>query len=250
MRIQLILFILVIVFLIFFYKRSEFKDIEDDTIPKIIHQVAMSKLRDEKDWPESWKHCQQSWRTLFPDYEYMLWDDDAADQLIRNDYPWFYNTYKSYKRDIFRIDAIRCFILHKYGGIYADMDYECLKNFEHLLPKGLVCITEGSFTTEPLQNSLMASPPNHEFWRHIWKYLEERKDETDVLEVAGPKLFIYAAEQHPELVYPLERGIFTKEYTMLYNPIIKIDDEIDENLVAIHHNNGSWVNFDDFLQMI
>lgn len=30
-------------------------------------------------------------------------------------------------------DAIRYFVLHKYGGVYLDMDVECFRNMEHTL---------------------------------------------------------------------------------------------------------------------
>jgi len=249
MKTQLLILLLVILltFLIPFRKSTYEED--GGRIPKIIHQVAMSKLSHPDTWPENWKMCQKTWREKFPEYEYKLWNDEMAEELIRDEYPWFYNTYKGYDRDIFRIDAIRYFILYHYGGIYADMDFECIKNFESLLPTHKACLCEPPFKSETFQNSLMASPPRHEFWSYVWEYLDENKNETNVFKVAGPEAIMKVAEEHSDMVFTLKREIFTKEYTLLYNPWIKIDDDIDENIVAIHHGGGSWATLEEKLKM-
>jgi mannosyltransferase OCH1-like enzyme len=139
------------VFLLFFY--SFFLDISSsnetfinniNNIPKIIHQTAP---RDKSKWKEEWHSCQQTWKDLFPESEYkhVMWNDDDLENLISNDFPWYYDIYKSYKKNIQRIDIARYFILYKYGGIYADMDYMCMKNFYDTLPSNKVSISESPY---------------------------------------------------------------------------------------------------------
>ena len=100
-------------------------------IPKIIHQSAPA---DKSKWPEIWAKCQKKWKELFPapKYEYKMWTDEDLDALMKNDFPEYYDMYKGYDQNIKRFDIARYFILHKYGGIYADMDYICFKNFYDL----------------------------------------------------------------------------------------------------------------------
>ena len=54
--------------------------------------------------------------------EYMFWSDHDSRELIRTDFPWFLHTFDAYKHPIQRADAIRYFVLYKYGGVYCDMD--------------------------------------------------------------------------------------------------------------------------------
>lgn len=72
--------------------------------------------------------------------QYILWTDKTARELIKNEYSWFLTVYDSYPYNIQRADAMRYFILHKYGGIYMDLDIGCarpmnpLLRFEAILP--------------------------------------------------------------------------------------------------------------------
>ena len=99
-------------------------------IPKIIHQTWETNNIPydvyKKEWVESWKKNH-------PDWEYKLWTDEDRRALIKRHYLWFLKIYDSYELDIMRADAARYFILHYCGGLYADLDYECLKNIEPLI---------------------------------------------------------------------------------------------------------------------
>ena len=71
----------------------------------------------------------------------MLWTDAKSRQLIADHYSWFLPTFDGYKYPIQRADAIRYFVLHRFGGIYMDLDVGCLRpidpllDFEVILPK-------------------------------------------------------------------------------------------------------------------
>lgn len=162
-------------------------------IPKIIHQTAPA---DETKWPFLWKICQKTWQEKFPDWQYMFWNDDDLEKFIREEYPWFYETYMSYDKTIKRVDAARYFILHKYGGIYADMDYECLKNFEHLIPPDKVSIGVSPLFNRPdmdrklYDNALMISPAGHPAWEKAFEILEAHRYEPNPLFCTGPKITI------------------------------------------------------------
>ena len=128
-------------------------------IPKIIHQSAYSN---KNEWHLIWKLCQPSVLKHFKDFEYKLWDDDSLDNFVKEKYPEFYNEYKKFPGHIFQLDCVRYLLLHYYGGIYIDMDIYCYENFYNEL-KGEVNLVE-SIGDELVQNSLMASIPNHPFW--------------------------------------------------------------------------------------
>ena len=104
------------------------KETFSERIPKIIHQTAPA---DKSTHPLTWTKCHESWKREFPEstYKHIMWTDEDLDILIKNDFPWFYSYYINYPKNIERIDIARYFILYKHGGIYADMDFYCNKNF-------------------------------------------------------------------------------------------------------------------------
>jgi len=184
-------------------------------IPKIIHQTAPA---DKTKWHKIWIMCQYTWKLCFPDWEYKFWSDEDLDTFIKTEYNWFYDTYIKYPNQIFRVDAARYFILYHYGGLYADMDYECFINFEHLLHKTKVSIAESNYYDkkyksnyeyEIYQNALMASPIKHDFWTKVFKNLIKYSNDKEVLNATGPQIIIRTALKFPEMVYSLDRFKFT-----------------------------------------
>lgn len=136
----------------------------DIAIPKIIHQTAP---RDRSKWPAKWNKCYKTVQEVFPkpEYQHVLWTDEDNEAFVKEHYPQYYDLYINYPYKINRIDIIRCMILHKYGGIYLDMDYYVEKNFYDTLIPGRIHLLASIFPwNEIYQNSLMASPPGEQFW--------------------------------------------------------------------------------------
>lgn len=222
-----------------------------DSVPKIIHQTAPANT---DKWHPIWKICQKSWRDKFPDYEYRMWTDEDLDDLIRIKYPWFYPTFSSYDKKIKKIDAARYFIMFEHGGVYADMDFECINNFSHLIPNGKVSIAESPAKNdgrgETHQNALMISPPGHPFWITVFNELERNKNQNDVLYATGPQIIINSINNsEPEMVNSLPCEKFAPVYTSEFKPIwqtgknwlIKTHDEKD--VFTKHHGTAVWSDF-------
>jgi mannosyltransferase OCH1-like enzyme len=131
--------------------------------------------------PEDWAHVPRAWKQLHADYQYILWTDEQLRQLIADDYPWLLATYDAYPHDTQRWDASRFAILHKYGGVYADLDIQAVERIDALL--------EGQQLLLPhtpnvgLTNALMASVAEHPFmsealrllpaYAHAWYHLSK-----------------------------------------------------------------------------
>jgi hypothetical protein len=129
-------------------------------ITKIIHQTGPT---DKSKWHPLWHKCQQSWLSNFKDFEYRFWDDQDIDDLVRDYYPKYYDMYSNFPIHIMKIDFVRFCILHKFGGIYADLDMFCYQNFYNDLQDG-PHIIENPFGNDSFENSLMCSRPNEEFF--------------------------------------------------------------------------------------
>lgn len=137
-------------------------------IPKIIHQISP---KNKKEWHPIWEECQQSWRTNFDDFDHISWNDqEDIDNLVQTKFPEYFNYYNDLPFHIMKIDFSRYCILYEYGGIYADMDIFCYKNFyndlteECYLLESLDCTIRDS--GEKVQNSLMISSSKNYFFKY------------------------------------------------------------------------------------
>jgi len=161
-------------------------------IPKIIHQTW--KTRDipydvyQKAWIDSWKKYHADW-------EYKFWTDEDNKAFIKRHYPWFLKIYDRYQKSICRADAVRYFILHHYGGVYVDLDFECLKNIQPLLDNyGLVFGRMGNdhAFSHSIPNAFMASSKGNLFWLVMMRELVSRRNEQYVESATG-SLLLYKA---------------------------------------------------------
>ncbi|KAL3235361.1 Mannosyl phosphorylinositol ceramide synthase CSH1 [Nakaseomyces bracarensis] len=143
---------------------KEISDNRPELIPKIIHQTYKTE-----DIPEQWKESQQKCLDLHPDYKYILWTDEMALNFIKEEYPWFLDTFEGYNYPIQRADAIRYFILSHYGGIYIDLDDGCERRLDPLLK-----VPAFVRKTSPLgvSNNVMGSVPRHPFYLQLLKSLK------------------------------------------------------------------------------
>jgi len=142
-------------------------------IPRIIHHIAPV---DTNAWHPFWAQCRQSWIDAFPNYDHVLWNDsEDLDRIVRDHYPRYWNLYRSFPVHIMRIDFARLCILHRYGGIYADMDYFCYGNFEDQLTDHSIYLVENlteEFTSATVENSLMAAEENNKFFLDTMNYVQ------------------------------------------------------------------------------
>jgi hypothetical protein len=146
---------------------------------KIIHQTGPSNT---DDWHALWKPCSESWKKQFSDWEYRFWNDDEIDNLVRTEYPEYYDMYNEFPVHIMKIDFVRFCMMHAFGGIYADLDYYCYANFEHILDahesSDTAFLVENPYGNDPIENSLMASNrPEHSFWITAMDLVQTRWNE-------------------------------------------------------------------------
>ncbi|KUJ17407.1 uncharacterized protein LY89DRAFT_696850 [Mollisia scopiformis] len=136
-------------------------------IPKIVHQVFhdwghVGEGREGNEtMPEDWEEVRRGCVERNGGWEFMLWTEIKSREFIRENYPWFLDTYDGYRFPVQRVDTVRYFLLRHYGGIYLDLDNGCLTNLEPLLyyPAWLTDGGRGA-----LSNNILASTPMHPFW--------------------------------------------------------------------------------------
>jgi len=232
--IAVILFIILGILLKIHRQQMEFFENKDGKVyvPKIIHQTAPAN---KKMWPETWNICQKSWKKHFPEpeYKHIMWNDTDLKDFVRKNFPGFYKTYRGYKKNIKRIDMARYLILYKMGGIYADMDFYCNKNFYNKVNVPQVSIVESPYKyNEDIQNSLMASPVGPSYWMDVLKEAKKRRRVRNVLSATGPRLIsdVYKKNRKAVNVLPFK----------YYNPKIESKDFKSKDNVTRHYLTSVW----------
>jgi mannosyltransferase OCH1-like enzyme len=223
-------------------------------IPCIIHQTWK-----DHDIPESFLQMSGTWKDHHKGWDYLFWTDEMNRDFIKSHFPYFLDIYDSYPFPIQRVDAVRYFILYQYGGVFVDMDFECLSGID-LLIRDSECV----FGKEPLDhceihqkdfiisNAFMAAAPRFHFLEYILRNLQDEDAQTDhpndkVLESTGPFMLSrrytsYARKEEidilePEFMYPLTKT----ELSIVQET--GVDEYISgklKNAYGIHYYTGTW----------
>lgn len=156
------------------------------------------------------------WKALEAEgWTYKLWTDEDNRNLIKEHYPWFLEQFDRYEYGIQRADAVRYFILHKYGGVYSDLDIQPKANFgafHAMYEQADVALTRtkagNAFAKQNFSNCFMMSSPESAFWPQVWERLQDPfKDKGwkklaakthyfHILFTTGPGVVNDAAEQY------------------------------------------------------
>lgn len=112
------------------------------------------------------------------DYTFHLWDDTENRKLVEKYLPDFLPVYDAFEHGIYRADFVRYLYMYVFGGIYSDLDLECLRpiseyfserkrsNYAYLASM----VTSYGGRPHRLPNAWIASTPRHPFWLHVLNY--------------------------------------------------------------------------------
>ena len=222
-------------------------------IPRIIHQTWKDRNLSAED-----QAMQATWKSLHPEWQYRFWTDEDNQRLVEEHYPELLELWSSYQYPIQRVDLVRILYLHKYGGLYVDLDFECLKPIDELLTPylvvmgceygGLGVLMRGEdFTC----NALLASVPGHEFWDVLLREMAKANRRkrffemkvSFVLYTTACAILDRVAKQyqvsHDDLViYPKE--MFYPSPVMQRDPAEKRREAQQQDSYALHHNAHTW----------
>lgn len=97
---------------------------------------------------------------------------------------------------------------HRLGGVYADLDFECLRPFEEVLTEDCdVVLGQMGADLEfehAVPNALMASRPGAKFWELVWDEMLKRRTERSVEGSTGP-IMLHAALRRWNALPPEQR---------------------------------------------
>jgi hypothetical protein len=228
-------------------------------IPKIIHQIWLGSPVPRKyfTWMRTWAEL-HGW-------EYMLWTNEEAEAfLLYNQDLYIQSSNFGEKSDVLRLELL----LH-YGGIYVDIDFECVnssvldelnRSFDFYV--GFEPVDHGTMNgTYKICNAIIAATAHHPIIKNLiinmrsnWN---QHQSQTAV-QKSGPDYFSRTIlDYEKELVFSPETKSNNSEYRNMYLPCTFLypfsEPEIrgaqsHEDLLskiypetaAIHYWSGSW----------
>jgi hypothetical protein len=174
-------------------------------IPRIVHQTWKSTSV-----PAEWREAHRSWHCHHPGWELRLWTDEANRELVASRHPTLLDRYDSLPYPILRADVARVLILERWGGVYADLDVECLRPFDSLLAgSSMVLGFEPAAHARRLgrrtlvSNAVIAAVPGHPLLHRLIETFHRLPADIlthrDVLEQTGPLQLSRVLEAAPGL---------------------------------------------------
>jgi mannosyltransferase OCH1-like enzyme len=172
---------------LFFFKRiyqrnlpSKISDFDYLKIPRKIHQIWLGS-----ELPKKFAEISEKWKQMHPSWEYKLWTDDNIKEL-----------FPLYNQEIFdqcknlgeKSDILRYEIIYRFGGLYVDVDYECVKSFEifSYLYNFYAGIEPLDASSMLIGNAFFGSCAQHPILKYCIETIKNYRDEKIVTHRTGP----------------------------------------------------------------
>ena len=140
------------------FKNNMLPPLLGDGIPKTLHFIWLGSPFPTK----RFQRYMDSWKKHHAGWDIILWDDARVRALrdaneLKNHKAFDVATNYGEKSDILRYE-----LLFRHGGVYADVDFECIRSFDELLSHPVDFFIGVSNTkTLELNNGLIGSVPGH-----------------------------------------------------------------------------------------
>jgi mannosyltransferase OCH1-like enzyme len=192
-------------------------------IPTIIHQIW---IQGQEDLPEIYRRAAQTWQRKNPAWNYMLWDDRALREFMAAEAPEWLPLYELQEEMTAKSDVGRYALLLVRGGLYADMDTECVRPVATMLkpsqPSLFLQVYDYPWTFvrfrsvryDRIATSVIASTPAHPIWGQVRSVIERNPSSWIA---TGPWMFwplakSYAEHHAQDVCFLDHRQIFTTFY--------------------------------------
>jgi len=211
--------------------------------PKNIYQTWKTS-----EVPDRWKKAQQSVIDKNPNWNYTLLTDTDNENIVKQNFPDFYQTFISFPYGVQRADAIRYIILYLYGGIYLDLDYICNKTFDDLSLNKEVGLIKSGNTKNLFTNSFLVSQSGSNFWLKVIEQMKQPlpwykriTKHFEIMNSTGPMMINKIANKFPNFVELLNKIEVPCDVCQ------RNKCEVDTTYYITPIEGGSWNSWDSLL---
>jgi len=199
------------------------------SIPKIFHQTWLGG----KPLPQEYVDFQDSWKRLHPHWDFRVWTEDNLPKLRVEPFLPRCTNYAN-QSNLLRIE-----LLHLYGGIYLDVDFECLKNLDPLID-GQTCFAayqlDNPLGVGAVNSAFAGSIPGHPLMGTLLDRFEREFTPHIPANILGPSFFTEEVRKRTDVtIFP--RNLF---YPYLWTEKHRRHEKFPA-AYAVHHWAGSWL---------
>ncbi|KFY85219.1 hypothetical protein V500_08611 [Pseudogymnoascus sp. VKM F-4518 (FW-2643)] len=156
------------------------------SIPKLLHQSWKTN-----DLPAKFEKWSRVCREKHPDWEWVLWTNEDNLNLVRKYFPWLEETYLELPGEIYRADFSRNLYMYIFGGVYVDLDTDCLRSTSTVFE---------AFDIPNAENTTAGAGPDD---RHISQFAVFGRMGTDEsFENSIPNAWMASSPGHPFFLMP------------------------------------------------
>ncbi|MFT4115540.1 glycosyltransferase family 32 protein [Bradyrhizobium sp.] len=167
----------------------------------MIERNILQTWKSKVSLPENFDYWRGTVKRLNPQFSHYFWDDADNREFVKNHYPWFLATYDGYPAEIYRVDAVRYFWLYHFGGVYIDLDSECLRPLDDLC-RAHDGVVLGRMGNDPefvhsIPNAVMMSARRQQFWLYVMHLLMvPTSTRTNPEDLTGPIILKAAVDAY------------------------------------------------------
>jgi mannosyltransferase OCH1-like enzyme len=171
-----------------------------------------------------------SWTRVNPGWEHRVWGEQDLGWLQNQG---LFDAAEEHTDRVgqFRSDIARYEILHRFGGVYVDCDFEARKPIDDLL-EGVDCFAAWETDGAWLNNAIVGAVPGHPLFADLIRALPgnvARRCGKRPNVMTGPQFFTPIARRHHVTKFPA--ALF---YPYLYDELHRGGAEFDD-AYAVHH---------------
>jgi mannosyltransferase OCH1-like enzyme len=217
-------------------------------IPKILSQTWNTL-----DLPSRVRPFVAGWRALNPDYEHRLYDAEGRRQVIAETFPGFLDDYDRLPYPVMHADVFRYAVVYRDGGLYADLDMECLKPVAPVFASGACVLSVearmgatrqaelGYASDRQIANCIFGAVPGHPFFRRAVERSIELFRAHDpavpvpVEDITGPRMLTRLVSDEPRddlTILPQIVLMGPLEYPNIW--------PVNRHMYTRHRIHGTW----------
>lgn len=196
-------------------------------IPKIIHQIWVGDLP----IPEKSVEFIKNIKTLHPEYEYRLWNNDDLTPLNFSNILYINKASSNAQK----ADMMRYEILYRFGGIYLDIDFELFKSIDGLLKNKMVVCNEDGNIDQYMSNSFIACTKGNENLHRCVQAIKTVDYNAPINHSTGPYFFRKNIDLNEDATLLPTINMYPKHWSERAKVIEKTDE-----IFGVHHWDKNW----------